>query len=46
MGAAFQHRLRDGFRALARQYPDRCRLIDGNRPEAAVAAEVLALARP
>jgi dTMP kinase len=46
MGEAFQHRLRDGFRALASQFPGRCRLIDGNRPEAEIAAEVLALARP
>jgi dTMP kinase len=45
MGEAFQHRLRDGFRALASQFPDRCRLIDGNRPEPEIAAEILALAR-
>ncbi len=37
-GAAFQHRLRDGFRALVEQYPERCKLIDGNRtaPEIAI----------
>jgi dTMP kinase len=45
MGEAFQHRLRDGFRDLARQFPGRCRLIDGNRPEAEIAADCLALAR-
>jgi dTMP kinase len=44
MGEAFQSRLRDGFRALARRIPTRCRLIDGMRPPQAVAAEVLALA--
>ncbi|MDJ1007702.1 MAG: dTMP kinase [Paracoccaceae bacterium] len=44
MGAAFQHRLRDGFRALAGNHPDRCRLVDGNRAEAEVAAEVRRLA--
>jgi len=29
MGAAFQERLADGFRALAVSAPERCRLIDG-----------------
>ncbi len=46
MGAGFQSRLRDGFRALAGEFPNRCRLIDGARPEPEVAAEVLALVRP
>ena len=44
MGAAFQHRLRDGFVALARRFPTRCRLIDGNRDADAVAADVLSAA--
>ena len=44
MGAGFQARLRDGFVALARRFPTRCRLIDGARPAEAIAAEVLALA--
>jgi dTMP kinase len=43
MGLDFQHRLRDGFRALAAEAPARVRLIDGDRPEAEVAAEVAAL---
>ncbi len=45
LGVAFQARLRAGFLELAREYPDRVRLIDGNRPEAEVAAEVLAQAQ-
>ncbi|RYH02419.1 dTMP kinase [Salipiger sp. IMCC34102] len=40
MGLAFQATLRDGFRALAAAHPDRCRLIDGDRPAATVAADV------
>jgi dTMP kinase len=40
MGLDFQHRLRAGFRALAQEAPGRVRLIDGDRPEADVAAEV------
>ena len=43
-GADFQTRLRSGFRALAAEFPGRCVLIDGARPEDAVAAEVLATA--
>ena len=45
LGLAFQERLRAGFRALAAEFPDRVRLIDGQRPPEAVAAEVLAIAR-
>lgn len=45
LGLAFQERLRAGFRALAAEFPARVRLIDGNRPIQAVAAEILALAR-
>jgi dTMP kinase len=41
MGAGFQAKLRDGFRELAHRNPSRCRLIDGNRDEAEVAADVL-----
>ncbi len=44
MGEDFQRRLRDGFRALAAEFPGRCVLIDGNRSEEAVAADVLAAA--
>ncbi len=43
-GLDFQHRLRAGFRALAAEYPDRCTLIDGNRPPEEIAAEIAPLA--
>lgn len=41
-GADFQHRLRDGFRALAADNPSRCVVIDGGRDEARVAADIAA----
>lgn len=41
-GLSFQENLRHGFLALAHAAPDRCVVIDGNRPPEAVAAEVLA----
>lgn len=41
-GLDFQMRLRAGFLALAEEYPERCRVIDGNRTEDAVAADVRA----
>lgn len=44
MGAAFQARLRDGFRALAAAHPERCRLLDAGRAAAPLAAEIAALA--
>jgi dTMP kinase len=44
MGAAFQHKLRAGFLALAKANPDRCHLIDGNRTPEAVAQDVAAIA--
>jgi dTMP kinase len=37
---AYHHRLRDGFREIARAEPARCVLIDAGRPEEAVAADV------
>ncbi len=40
MGLAFQARLRDGFLALAREFPARCRVIDGAGAPEAVAARV------
>ena len=40
-GLGFQETLRHGFLSLARDNPDRCVLIDGNRGETEVAAEVL-----
>lgn len=39
-GLAFQHRVRDGFRELARRFPGRVRLVDGDRRPGDVAAEV------
>ena len=44
MGLGVQTRARDGFLALAAKYPARFRVIDGNRSEAAVAADVQATA--
>ena len=43
-GLPFQQALRDGFATLARDNPDRCRIVDGNRAPDAVAADVAALA--
>lgn len=45
LGAEFQHALRSGFRALADEYPARVHLVDGDRAEEAVAADVLAAVR-
>ena len=42
-GLDLQTRMRAGFLALAREFPDRIRVIDGNRAKAAVAADVLAV---
>lgn len=37
MGLPFQERLRSGFQALARDFPDRCAMVDANQaPEAIV----------
>jgi len=41
-GLPFQQALRHGFLDLAAEFPDRCRVIDGNRSVDAVAADVLA----
>lgn len=41
-GLRFQQALRAGFLALARDFPTRCRVIDGTRDETAVAADVAA----
>ena len=40
MGLAFQRRLRDGFLALAAEFPGRCRVIDGSGAQDEVAARV------
>jgi dTMP kinase len=45
MGLPFQERLRHGFLRLCRDYPARCVLIDGQRTEDAVAAEIAARTR-
>ena len=45
MGSAFQERLRAGYLALAREAPERCRVIDGMRPEAEVAEDIATLVR-
>ncbi len=44
MGLPMQETLRHGFLKLARDFPERCVVIDGNRDPAAVAAEVTAQA--
>ena len=44
MGHDFQDRVRKGFRALASDNPDRCRLIDGNRDVDAVARDIFRIA--
>lgn len=43
-GLDFQHRLREGFKDLSKSEPDRCVLIDGNRPIEKISSEVLNLA--
>lgn len=44
LGLGFQQRLATGFRALAREYPDRVQLIDGSGSVEDVAARVRAAA--
>ena len=39
-GLSFQQTLRAGFLKLAKQYPDRCVLIDGNRDSETIAADI------
>ena len=41
-GLGFQETLRHGFLALARTAPERCILVDGNRPAEEVGAEIAA----
>ncbi|MBV9538955.1 MAG: dTMP kinase [Acidisphaera sp.] len=45
LGAAFFTRVREGFLAIARDEPDRCVVVDADRDEEAVAAEILAAVR-
>ncbi len=40
-GAGFQEKLRSGFLALAREFPERCHVIDGSRTPETVAASVM-----
>ena len=42
LGADFVRRTRDGFLQLAKDYPDRCILIDGNRSIHAIHADIIA----
>ena len=44
-GAGFQRKLRDGFLALAREFPDRCKIVNGMRNADEVAKDVLSLAQ-
>ena len=44
MGSTFQEKLRKGFRDLAEDSPERCRLIDGQRSAEAVATDVAGIA--
>jgi len=41
-GAEFQHRLRDGFRNLVKEYPARCKLINGDRTPVEIAHDIAA----
>lgn len=40
-GVGMQARMRQGFLDLAKEFPERCIVIDGNRPLEAVAADVI-----
>ena len=40
MGLAFQERLRAGFQALARDFADRCAMVDANQPQEAIAQDI------
>ena len=44
-GLEFQKKLRAGFLKLAKEYPQRCHLVDGNRPAEDVFQDFLALAQ-
>jgi len=44
-GAELQERMRAGFLALAQEFPDRCVVVDGNRPIQDVARDVAEIAR-
>ncbi|MDB2548513.1 dTMP kinase [Paracoccaceae bacterium] len=40
MGLAFQKRLRAGFQTLARDFADRCAMVDANQPPEAIAKDI------
>ncbi|WP_340300660.1 dTMP kinase [Roseobacter sp. HKCCD5988] len=40
MGLPFQERLRSGFQALARDFPDRCAIVDANQAPEAIAQDI------
>lgn len=42
-GLTLQEKMRAGFLDLAREFPDRCRVIDGDRPMDSVAVDVASL---
>lgn len=44
-GVAFQEKVRAGFLGLAREHPARIAVVNGDRPEEVVAADILALVR-
>lgn len=44
-GADLQRQMRQGFLGLAREFPGRCRVLDGNRPAETVANEIAGIAR-
>jgi dTMP kinase len=46
LGLAFQTRLREGFLALAAEFPARCRVVPAHGAPDAVAARVAALVAP
>ncbi|MGR3468167.1 MAG: dTMP kinase [Shimia sp.] len=46
MGLGFQERVRAGYLALARDFPERCRLIDAGRTPEATQADIRAAVAP
>ncbi|MBF9053399.1 dTMP kinase [Rhodobacterales bacterium LSUCC1028] len=40
MGLPFQERLRSGFQALSRDFPDRCAMVDANQAPEAIAQDI------
>lgn len=46
MGQGFQDRVRNGFRTLASDNPDRCHMIDGHRDIDAIAHDISRIADP